>query len=266
MEENNNSKSSNYKIYIAIGIAIIILVIGFYLYYFYPQLIPGMASTDLKGDLNFLAIGLDDLESVEKGEINVDALVLFKLKTDSKQLEVVNIVTDKRRFDPEMSEEDIKAYLDEISKAASTDISYYITISYQGFIDLVDNLGGIDITLKDKLKVPDLNLDLRAGVNTLIGQEVLNYSRWYDYTKDEKERIQRQQQVLNAIIEKAYKGANLLDLPQLFKTTIDTYKTVKTNIDYTLISDIVEFLRKNNNLEVSYSIISPDENPSNTDQ
>lgn len=265
MDENNNSKSNNYKLYIAVGIAIIILVVGFYLYYFYPQLIPGMASRALNGNVSILAIGLDDMESVTKGEINADTLVLFKLDTDGKQLELVNLVTDKREFNPEMGEEDIKAFLDEISKIASTDIGYYITVSYQGFVDLVDNLGGIDIALEEGLKIPDLNLDLKPGVNTLVGQESLNYSRWYDYTKDENDRVQRQQQILNGIIEKTYKGANLLDLPQIFKTTVDTYKSVKTNVDYTLIADIVEYLRKNEDLEVNYSVISQNENTSNSE-
>jgi len=251
MEEGDNNK----KIYIAIVVALLLLAIGFYLYYFYPQIIPGMASTSLKQDLTVLVVGLDDTESVSKGEISADSIVLAQLSTNSNELKLTNIVIDEKTFGENIDKKKLEGLLEEINDLTSVELNYYFALSYQGFINLVDNLNGIEIELQEKLIVPDLNLDLKAGNIMLSGQEALNYARWYDYRKDEKDRIQRQQQIISSLIDKASKDKTLLDIPQLFNTTVDTFNSVETNIEYTLITDLIEYLMSNNTPSVSYDII-----------
>ncbi|MDI3548436.1 MAG: polyisoprenyl-teichoic acid--peptidoglycan teichoic acid transferase [Halanaerobiales bacterium] len=362
-DQNKNNNRKNFsKMWVAIIIAIIFLLIGFYLYYFYPKLIPGMASIneniieenerpgeiageetkevvkeetktlpnlikedansteevikeeteriteilkkdtkredttssdksvkeedkalisgikegitnlaqtikegvsnivnpDLKEDVNILIIGLDDLESVTRGEIAADALVLAKLHPEDKKLDLINIITKDKVLNLDMNnkEEELIDLLDKMGKITSTEIDYYFTISYQGFTNLVDNLDGIEIALKEDLKVPGLNLDLKAGRNTLSGAEALSYSRWLDYTKDERDRIRRQQQIISAMIKKAFFDKSIFDLPQLFKTTVDTFKMVNTNIEYNMITKIIAFFNNATELEINYNIIS----------
>lgn len=366
-EQGKNNNRKNYsKMWVAIIIAIIFLLIGFYLYYFYPKLIPGMASIneniieenersgeiageetkevvkeetktlpksikedansteevikeeteriteilkkdtkrgdttssdkpvkeedkalisgikegitnlaqtikegvsnvvnpDLKEDVNILIIGLDDLESVTRGEIAADALVLVKLHPEDKKLDLINIITKDKVLNLDMNnkEEELIDLLDKMGKITSTEIDYYFTISYQGFTNLVDNLDGIEIALKEDLKVPGLNLDLKAGRNTLSGAEALSYSRWLDYTKDERDRIRRQQQIISAMIKKAFFDKTIFDLPELFKTTVDAFKMVNTNIEYNMITKIIASFNNATELEINYNIISARKN------
>lgn len=365
-QSKNNNRKNFSKMWVAIIIAIIFLLIGFYLYYFYPKLIPGMASIneniieenerpgeiageetkevvkeetktlpnlikedansteevikeeteriteilkkdtkredttssdkpvkeedkalisgikkgitnlaqtikegvsnivnpDLKEDVNILIIGLDDLESVTRGEIAADALVLAKLHPEDKKLDLINIITKDKVLNLDMNnkEEELIDLLDKMGKITSTEIDYYFTISYQGFTNLVDNLDGIEIALKEDLKVPGLNLDLKAGRNTLSGAEALSYSRWLDYTKDERDRIRRQQQIISAMIKKAFFDKSIFDLPELFKTTVDTFKMVNTNIEYNMITKIIAFFNNATELEINYNIISASKN------
>ncbi len=251
MEKGDNNK----KIYIAIAVALILLAIGLYLYHFYPQIIPGMASTSLKRDLTVLVVGLDDTESVAKGEVAADSIVLAHLNTNTNELKLTNIVIKEKTFGETIDKSELEGLLAEINDLTSIELNYYFALSYQGFINLVDNLGGVKIEHQEKLVVPDLNLDLKAGNITLSGQEALNYARWYDYRKDEKDRIQRQQQIISSLIDKASKDKTLLDIPQLFNTTVDTFNSVETNIEYTLITDLIEYLMSNNKPSISYDII-----------
>ncbi len=250
MEKGDNNK----KIYIAIGVALILLAIGFYLYYFYPQIIPGMASTSLKQNLTVLVVGLDDTESVSKGEVAADSIVLAQLYTNNNELKLSNIVIDEKAFEENVDKSELERLLEEVSDLTSTELDYYFTLSYQGFINLIDNLGGIEIERQEELLVPDLNLDLKTGNILLSGEEALNYARWYDYRKDEKDRIERQQQIITAVVDKATKDKTLLDIPQLFNTTVDTFNSVNTNIEYTLITDLIEYLMSNNP-SISYDVI-----------
>lgn len=252
--ENKNETTNNKKILIGILIALILLIVGFYLYYFYPQAIPGMAglSPALKEDINVLAIGLDDLESVTLGEIEVDSMVLFKFQAEKKNLELINIPIKGIEY----SEGTVDELINEVYELTGIKPSYYITVSYQGFENLVDSIDGISIELDKPLSIPDLDLELKAGLNQLSGHEALNYARWYDYKKDEIDRIKRQQQVIAAIMEKI-KGDQILgNIPQIFSTTVHALKSVDTNIDIDLVKDIVEFVKEKNELNINYSIFS----------
>lgn len=245
------------KIYIAIGIAILLLAIGFYLYYFFPQVIPGLASTSLKQDVHILLIGLDDRESVVEGEVSADALVLAQLLVDGKEIKITNIVLNETvTFGEKIEKEQLETFLTGIGKLAGVDLNYYFTISYQGFVELVDKLGGITITREEELNVPDLDLALRQGNNTLSGSAALNYARFFDYTKDEAERVKRQQEVISAIIDKALNETTLVNIPQMFNTAITTYNSVDTNLEYTLVVDIIEYLMKNRELSINYGLIT----------
>ncbi|MFW6389652.1 MAG: LCP family protein [Halanaerobiales bacterium] len=258
-KENTKKENNNLKKYIAIIAALIILGVGFYLYYFYPQIIPGLASDSFDKKVNVLMMGMDDQESVGEGEINIDSLVLCQLNPDKNELKFVNIIKEDKlttNFNSkDINSEKLQEITTIISEKANVDVDYYLSLSYKGFKNLVNNLDGLEINLNEDIKIPDLDLDLEKGANKLNGQEALNYARWYDYNKDEKDRIKRQQQIINAILNKALKDKTLLDIPELFTTTVDTYKAVNTNIEYTLITDIVEYLLNNDNLNIEYDII-----------
>jgi len=212
----------------------------------------------LKEDVNILVVGFDDAASVTEGKISADALVLVKLHPQSQKLELSNIIINEKRFvfNRDFDKREINSLLYEIEGVTLTKIDYYFSLSYQGFIKLIDNLGGIEIMVHDDLKVPDLDLDLKTGKNILNGQTALSYSRWFNWRKDEKDRISRQQQVISAMINKAYYDKSILDLPQLFRTTIDAVKMVKTNLEYSLITRIFTFMKRSDELEVNYRIIS----------
>ncbi len=255
MSKDNPKKDSKKKLLIAVIIAILLLIIGFYLYYFYPQIVPGLASTSLKEDVHVLVIGIDDLESVNKGEISADTVILAELLVENNEIKLTNIVVEDCSFGETVEQEEIEDLMSLAGDIVSIDLNYYFALSYQGFINLIDNLGGIVITREEELNVPDLGLSLKEGNNQLSGEEALNYARWYDYTKDEEDRIKRQQEILSAIIDKVLVNKSLKDIPQLFTTAVDTLKTVDTNVEYTTVTNIINHLMNNENQKISYNIV-----------
>lgn len=257
---NDNKKRDNKKFYIAVVVALVLLALGFYLYYFYSKNIPGLASTSLKEDVNVLIIGIDDLESVSKGELAADTILLAQILVENNEIILTNIIIEDKSFGETVEQTKIDELMAKVGDIVSIDLDYYFTISYQGFVNIVDNLDGIVITREDELNVPDLNLSLKQGNNLLTGEETLNYARWYDYTKDEKDRIQRQQEIISAIIDKVLVDKNLKDIPQLFATTVDTFKSVETNIEYTMVTNIINYLMKNEEQKITYDIIIQQQN------
>ncbi|MCG8515811.1 MAG: LCP family protein [Halanaerobiales bacterium] len=263
MENKINGKKINYKIWVPLLIAIILMGVGFYLYYFYPEIIPGMASINpqVEVEANVLLIGLDDMDSVTEGKISADSIVLMNLKTQEKKAQFSNIILqDKSVIEQlngqEFDQEVINKLIEKVEEITAAEINYYFTISYQGFENMVNRLGGVEIGREEALRIPDLELDLKEGINNLTGKDALSYARWYDYRKDEYDRVQRQQEVIKAIFNRAFQDKSLLDLPELFQTTVDTFNMVKTNIGYNLIKDLYDFFQNNEDIEIEYTVIS----------
>ncbi|MFW5980101.1 MAG: LCP family protein [Halanaerobiales bacterium] len=245
------------KRWIGIIIALILLLGGFYLYYFYPQLIPGMAGTspEIEEDVHILLIGRDDEGSVEEGEIDSDSIMLATIKAESNKLLFRAIPSDtKYEDDPikKISPEDLPDTVEELTGIKA---EYYFSLSYDGFKKVINELGGIKIELEDDLQIPDLGLDLKKGENILSGKEALNYVRWYDYEKNEIDRLNRHQQVIESILDKVLARETLTDIPQLYSTIIESYKSVETNMDKDLVDDLIELAREKEEIELEYEII-----------
>lgn len=82
-------------------------------------------------------------------------------------------------------------------------VDQYFIMPHEGFIELVDTIHGIDVTLDAKWKVGDVTYP--AGVNTLDGAAALEYITSYEYksTPDsDLARIVRSRKVFAALVEK----------------------------------------------------------------
>jgi len=98
-------------------------------------------------------------------------------------------------------------------------IPYYIKIDFAGFAKLIDELGGITVTVDKDLyddKYPGPNysyqiVDIKAGTYTMDGATALKYARSRQSTSD-FDRARRQQKVIMAIKNKASE-LNMLSNP-----------------------------------------------------
>lgn len=114
------------------------------------------------------------------------------------------------------------------------DIDYYVVLDFEGFVELIDAMGGIDVDIPDHVAYEYSTseiwgsqrwFELFPGRQHLNGDDALAYSR---YRQDsDLYRIQRQQRVIFASINKALSLNMLSRAPQLW----DKYKdAVKTDI------------------------------------
>jgi len=113
-------------------------------------------------------------------------------------------------------------------------IRYYVVIDFEGFKEVIDALGGVDVDvptyLRDELysesELPgDYDpQEFEPGVQHMDGSRALAYARIRRGSSD-LDRIQRQQRVIFAVMDKALSLdvlGNALDLWKQYKNTIDT--------------------------------------------
>jgi LCP family protein required for cell wall assembly len=133
---------------------------------------------------------------------------------------------------------DDEAALENVAETASrisgVPIHYYLKINFQGFVDLVDALGGVKVLVDSAINDPNYpcpNLldycpfQISTGVHELDGETALKYARSRKTTSD-FDRAHRQQQLLEALREKAFTRDILTNPGQLR----DLYALLEENL------------------------------------
>ncbi|HUS82495.1 MAG TPA: LCP family protein [Dehalococcoidia bacterium] len=123
---------------------------------------------------------------------------------------------------------------DTIEQNLGIEINHYVIIDFDGFNEVIDSLGGIDVDVPDYLldecySITELPGDciyseFAPGVEHMDGARALAYARIRENSSD-LDRIQRQQRVVFAVMDKALNLdvlPNALDLWDKYKHTIDT--------------------------------------------
>jgi LCP family protein required for cell wall assembly len=121
-----------------------------------------------------------------------------------------------------------------IQRELNIPIDHYILIDFDAFIQVIDDLGGIDVDVPEVLDDPTFSeteqpgdytpLHFEPGMTHMDGQTALDYSRSRTGTSD-LDRIRRQQLVIFAALDKAVSLNLLTKAPELWQTYKDAIQT-----------------------------------------
>ncbi|MFE1584926.1 LCP family protein [Streptomyces sp. NPDC058737] len=122
-------------------------------------------------------------------------------------------------------------------------MDHYLEVDFSGFQNLIDDLGGVEVTTTEDIKDPDSHLDLRAGTHRLDGEQALGLVRTRHGVGDGSDlgRIQLQQAFVKALVHQV-KDIGLLGNPKKLYDIADTAtKTVTTDSDLGSVNSLMSF-------------------------
>lgn len=141
--------------------------------------------------------------------------------------------------------------MDTVSSFVGQPVQYYARVNFQGFVELIDLIGGIDVavptTIYDDQYPTDNYLTelfyLEAGIQHLDGETALKYVRTRNID-DDYGRAGRQQAVIRAVLDKAV-GTDILTrlLPNLPRLLITMRNTIDTDMPMALQLQLANYLR-----------------------
>jgi len=99
-------------------------------------------------------------------------------------------------------------------------IHYYVRIDFQGFMQVIDTVGGIDVDVDCTLS----DIKLSAGMHHMNGQQALRYAR-SRYSTNDFDRGRRQRKVLMALWDQALSLDIIPKLPQLWWAMGNSFQT-----------------------------------------
>lgn len=201
--------------------------------------------------VTYLIVGSDTREGLTKAEIKAlkvgstkvaagkrsDTMLLVHISKSRDHATIVSIPRDTFVLVPEWIDSAGKVHPASYSKINATfgrgdapllvqtlesmtdlRIDHYIEVSFFGFKEMVDALGGVEICTRRKINDPKSHLVLPAGTHKLDGITALKYvrTRYFDGMGD-LGRMQRQQQFISAMIREASSAGVLLNPVKLVK-------------------------------------------------
>ncbi|GAA3241451.1 LCP family protein [Actinocorallia longicatena] len=98
-----------------------------------------------------------------------------------------------------------------VEKATGIHIDHYAEIGFNGFVGVVDAVGGVKLCVKSPVKDPKAGIDLKAGCQNLKGTDALGYVRTRKFAQGDLERVKHQREFFSALISKASSPGTLLN-------------------------------------------------------
>jgi LCP family protein required for cell wall assembly len=125
-------------------------------------------------------------------------------------------------FDPEQTLEGVACVMAALEANTGVYLDGFILVDFAGFAGMVDGLGGVDICVPYRIESPNTRLYIDAGLQHMDGTTALAYARTRKGTADghamdgsDLRRINRQQQLIGAVINQVLSSGDLSSLPKL---------------------------------------------------
>lgn len=191
--------------------------------------------------VNILLLG-GDARGVAKNEApRSDTIMVASVDPQTKQAQLFSIMRDtytdipghyKTRVNAALALGGPKLAMETVGNLLGIDIQYYVFVDFQGFIDLIDAIGGIEFEVEKDMYYydptdPEYAINLKKGLQVLDGDKALQYVRFrYDRMGDYT-RTERQRALLSAVANKITTMETLFTLPGTLNKIKDD---VTTNI------------------------------------
>jgi LCP family protein required for cell wall assembly len=106
------------------------------------------------------------------------------------------------------------------------EMHYWVRVSFNGFINTINTLGGIDINVPEIVvdECDEAPVRFQAGPNHMDGYTALCYAR-VRKSSDDFARIKRQQLVVKAVLEKVLSLGGISKVPELYSQFKDMVET-----------------------------------------
>jgi LCP family protein required for cell wall assembly len=103
-----------------------------------------------------------------------------------------------------------------VEQATGLHIDHYTEIGFDGFVGVVDAVGGVDMCIPEAMKDPKAGLNVKAGCQTLDGQTALGYVRTRATPRADLDRIAHQREFLSALMKQVLSPTTLINPFRLY--------------------------------------------------
>lgn len=210
-----------------------------------------IAEKNEKGEtINILFMGIDARDGGKNSRS--DTMILASIDSQNNKVAMVSIPRDTRIKNTFGRDEKInsvnytkgpEAACKEVGKLLDVRVEHYVITNFDGFGEIVDTLGGVDIDVETDMVHRDVSysINLSKGYQHLNGDQALQYVRYRGGPTADIGRTQRQQKFIKALADQMFQTNTITKLPKLLPQIA---KYVDTNISMPDMMHLAQIARK----------------------
>ncbi|MDR3031830.1 MAG: LCP family protein, partial [Kitasatospora sp.] len=148
-------------------------------------------------------------------------------------------------------------------------IDHYVGLTFSGFINVINDVGGVNVCLPQSIHDPKSGLNLSKGKHHVKGFEALAFWRErYVGEGSDLQRIQRQQYLMAGLMQEVKTGGLLSNYPRMYSVLRDTAKalTVDQGLSLSDMVSLAENLRTLTSKSVRFITVPNGPDPSNANR
>ena len=210
--------------------------------------------------INVLLLGIDDgdSEAAKSEPKRTDAIVVLSFDPDEHKISMISIPRDTMvRLPGHKGYDKINAAYayggvamakQTVANLLRIPIHYYALVNWQGFIEVMNIIGGVDLYVDKDMHYEDpyanLVIDIKHGYQHLDGKRSGQYVRFRSAELGDIGRVQRQQKFLKALGLQMFSVENITKIPSIIstiqkyvETDMTTVTTLKAVRSYNILSD-----------------------------
>lgn len=237
--------------------------------------------TDENGHTNIMLIGIGG--EGHDGANLTDTIIVAGLDYENKVVPMLSIPRDLYIMSDEYGrqrinsvyysflsqygkKEGIHALKKLVGEITGREIQYYALVNFQGFKDIVDSLGGIDVMVEEAIYDPKYpkgetiyyeTFKIDAGLQHLDGETALKYARSRSTTGDYN-RAKRQQTLLYAIRDRAFSMDILTDAGKIKSLYDSVAESIDTNLSLAEILELAKLSKEFNKEDIFPAVLNDD--------
>ncbi|MCL2747404.1 MAG: LCP family protein [Oscillospiraceae bacterium] len=207
------------------------------------------------------------LAGTDKHGYHTDVLMVAALDADNKTLNIMSIPRDTQvpvaRSTKKVNSAWLFGEIDQLRDELSTVIGfipdYYVVIDLDGFVALVDEIGGVDFDVPQNMNYEDpeqgLFIHLQKGPQKLYGDQAIQLVRFRRYREGDIKRVEVTQNFLKETVKQTLNVNNLVRVPALAKIVREN---VKTDLSLTALIELGEHLMNLDNDNIVFHTLPGD--------
>lgn len=201
-----------------------------------------LADDKLNKRINILLMGIDDGDD-QSAIRRSDTMIVASINPDDGSVNLLSIPRDTKVSIPGRKGYDkiTHAYayggaelaVRTVQDFLHVPIHYYVSADWNGFIKVIDILGGVDLYVEQNMNYndpyADLEIHLVKGYQHLDGNKAGQYVRFRHDELGDIGRVQRQQRLLKALSDQMLQVGTVFKLPAL-SSTLQQYVQTDMNL------------------------------------
>jgi len=205
-----------------------------------------------KEPVNFLIMGSD---YTEEDDGRSDTIMLLRVDLNKNKGVLISIPRDFRVEIPGQGTDKINhsfnyggpaLTIKTVEKLTGLSINHYAVVDYNGFIGMVDAVGGVEIDVDQRMVDDELGDPIEEGRQRMDGLTALHYVRWRNDPRGDFVRIEHQQKFARALIDQSGSILNAFKIPQLVNIVSSSVQTDMSMADMLSYSGHVKSVNQNN--------------------